>query len=130
MRHAVGEHVPPATEVYLRQLLSGRDFAGDDELAVQMRNYAYAIGDRESGEALLVDPAYAPGELVELLAGDGMRVVGAVLTHYHADHAGGSMAGHALAEPSWLSRDEEEFPQVSGNVSGVGLYYLTQRFGA
>jgi len=97
VRHAVGEHPPPATEVYLRQLLSGRDFARDDELAVQMRNYAYAIGDRESGEALLVDPAYAPDELVELLAGDGMRVVGAVLTHYHADHAGGSMAGHALA---------------------------------
>jgi glyoxylase-like metal-dependent hydrolase (beta-lactamase superfamily II) len=83
--------------LYLRQFLAGRDFAADDELAVQMRNYAYAVGDRAAGTAVLVDPAYAPGELVDLLEADEMRVTGAVLTHYHADHAGGSMAGHDLA---------------------------------
>lgn len=83
--------------LYLRQFLAGRDFALDDDLAVQMRNYAYAIGDRAAGVAVLVDPAYAPGELVELLAADDMRVTGAVLTHYHADHAGGTMAGQDLA---------------------------------
>jgi len=55
-------------ELYFRQLLSGRDFAVADPLARQMVNFAYAIGDRSTGEALLVDPAYAVGELLDALA--------------------------------------------------------------
>ena len=41
--------------LYFRQLLAGRDFAVDDGLARQMVNFAYVIGDRATGEALLVD---------------------------------------------------------------------------
>ena len=50
--------------LYFRQLLAGRDFAADDPIARQMVNFAYLVGDREKGEALVVDPAYAVGELV------------------------------------------------------------------
>jgi glyoxylase-like metal-dependent hydrolase (beta-lactamase superfamily II) len=81
---------------YFRQLLSGRDFARDDQIAAQMVNFVYAIGDRATGECVLVDPAYAVGELVELVGGDGMTVVGALATHYHADHVGGSMMGYRI----------------------------------
>ena len=79
--------------LYFRQLLTGRDFARDDAVGRQMANYAYALGDRETGEALLVDPAYAVGELLELLDADGMRCTGVLATHYHADHVGGRLAG-------------------------------------
>ncbi len=48
--------------LYFRQLLAGSDFAGDDPVARQMVNLVYLIGDRESGEAVAVDPAYAPGK--------------------------------------------------------------------
>ncbi len=81
---------------YFRQFLSGRDFATDDPLAVQMVNFCYAIGDREGGEAVLVDPAYAPAQLVDLVEGDGLRVVGVLATHYHPDHMGGDLFGHQL----------------------------------
>ena len=50
---------------YFRQLLSGRDFAASDPVARQMVNFVYLIGDRETGEAVVVDPAYDVGELVE-----------------------------------------------------------------
>lgn len=83
-------------QLYLRQLLAGREFARHDGFARQMANYVYAIGDRATGETLLVDPAYAPAELLELVGEDGMHVVGALLTHYHADHAGGSIGGHRI----------------------------------
>ena len=43
--------------LYFRQLLSGRDFATADPMARQMVNFAYLIGDREAGEAVVVDPA-------------------------------------------------------------------------
>ena len=81
---------------YFRQLLSGRDFAITDPVARQMVNFAYLIGDRGTGECVVVDPAYAAGELIAIAAGDGMRVVGALASHYHADHVGGTMMGFAL----------------------------------
>ncbi len=79
--------------LYFRQLLAGRDFAQDAPFAAQMQNFVYAIGDRDAGEVLVVDPAWAVGELVELLAADGMKVVGALATHYHPDHVGGDLMG-------------------------------------
>lgn len=82
--------------LYFRQLLSGRDFAADDPIAQQMVNFAYAIGDRATGECLLVDPAYAVADLVDVVAAEGMRVAGVLATHYHPDHVGGSMMGHTL----------------------------------
>jgi glyoxylase-like metal-dependent hydrolase (beta-lactamase superfamily II) len=80
---------------YFRQLLSGLDFSVGDPVAEQMVNFAYAFGDRETGDAVLVDPAYAPQELVNIVESDGMRVTGALATHYHADHVGGNLGGHA-----------------------------------
>lgn len=65
--------------VYFRQLLAGRDFALDDPLARQMVNFIYVIGDRVSGEAVLVDPAYRPAELIEVVHDDGLRVVGTTI---------------------------------------------------
>jgi glyoxylase-like metal-dependent hydrolase (beta-lactamase superfamily II) len=82
--------------LYFRQLLAGRDFAPDDQIARQMVNFVYLIGDRETGEAIAVDPAYGPAELVDLLATDGMRLTGALITHYHPDHVGGSMMGYRI----------------------------------
>jgi hydroxyacylglutathione hydrolase len=82
--------------LYFRQLLSGRDFAVGDPLAQQMVNFVYAIGDRETGQAVLVDPAYAVNDLVSIVEGDDMQVTGALATHFHADHVGGSMMGYAI----------------------------------
>ncbi|MHB8219344.1 MAG: MBL fold metallo-hydrolase [Acidimicrobiales bacterium] len=78
---------------YFRQWLSGRDFAGGDPVARQMVNFVYAIGDRERKEVLLVDPAYAVAEVLDLIEADDMRCVGVLATHFHPDHIGGEMAG-------------------------------------
>ena len=85
-----------AERLYFRQLLSGRDFAVSDPLAGQMVNFVYLIGDRMTGDAVVVDPAYAVAELVSTVENDGMRLVGALVTHHHPDHVGGSMAGHSI----------------------------------
>ena len=82
--------------LYFRQLLSGRDFAAGDPIAQQMRNFAYLIGDRETGAAVMVDPAYAAGDLLDTLESDGMTLSGVLVTHHHPDHVGGSMMGFTL----------------------------------
>ena len=79
--------------LYFKQLLAGRDFAKSDDLASQMVNFVYLIGDRLSRETLVIDPAYAVSELLDIAKQDDMKVIGALATHYHADHVGGSMMG-------------------------------------
>ena len=92
----MGHVIDTDDRLYFRQLLSGRDFAVGDPLASQMVNFVYAIGDRVTGETVLVDPAYAVDDLLGVLEADGMRLTGVCATHYHPDHIGGNMMGHTI----------------------------------
>jgi len=73
------------SDLYFRQIPVG-----------QMANFAYLVGSRSTREVLLVDPAWSVGELLDAAAADGLRVVGALVTHYHQDHVGGSLFGHEI----------------------------------
>jgi glyoxylase-like metal-dependent hydrolase (beta-lactamase superfamily II) len=88
--------------LYFRQLLAGRDFAQSDPIARQMVNFIYLLGDRATGEAIVVDPAYGVRELLDIVAADGMKLTGALATHYHPDHVGGDMMGYQIAGVSEL----------------------------
>lgn len=59
----------------------------------EMANFAYLVGNRETRECLLVDPAWSVDALLDQAEADGMRVTGALVTHYHQDHVGGSIFG-------------------------------------
>ena len=117
--------------LYFRQLLSGRDFAAGDPLASQMVNFVYAVGDRRTGECVLVDPAYAVKDLIDLVGADGMTVTGVLATHYHPDHVGGSMMGHTIEGitelldhvdcPIHVQRDEVEWVTKSTSVDSDHL---------
>ncbi len=112
--------------LYFRQLLSGRDYAVGDEMATSMRNFTYVVGDRESGEAVFVDPAYRPSELIELVAADGMTIVGVFATHFHADHIGGTlMAGHYIAGVKELL----ELIDVPLHAQGAEVPWIVERTG-
>lgn len=117
--------------LYFRQLLSGRDYAVGDPIATQMLNFAYLIGDRETREAVVVDPAYAAGDLLDALAEDDMRLTGVLATHHHPDHVGGSMMGFelkGLAEllalesvPVHVNREETEWVRRVTGLSATDL---------
>jgi hydroxyacylglutathione hydrolase len=117
--------------LYFRQLLAGRDFAVTDPVAAQMVNFVYAVGDDVTGEAVLVDPAYAVDELLGLLAADQMTCVGALATHYHPDHVGGDLMGHPVEGVARLLErvdvpvhvQSAEVPWVE-RVTGVGARQL------
>lgn len=134
--------------LYFRQLLSGRDFAIANPLARQMANFTYVIGDAVTREVVLVDPAYAPEELLALLEAEGLILVGVVGTHYHADHIGGDLMGHAVAgiaeiaalvgvaihvqasETAWVTQGTgvgvpPVRPHESGDVISVGTIDIT-----
>jgi glyoxylase-like metal-dependent hydrolase (beta-lactamase superfamily II) len=117
--------------LYFRHLLAGSDFANNDPVARQMVNLVYLIGDRSSGEAVAVDPAYEPGEILSMLAEDGMRLTGVLATHHHPDHVGGDLFGHAImgiAEllelvdvPIHANKHEVEWIEATTGVARDGI---------
>ena len=117
--------------LYLRQLLAGRDVATSDRLARQMVNFVYLIGDRATGEAVVVDPAYDVRGILDVAAADGMKVTGALATHYHPDHVGGDMMGYQIGGvrelltlnpgPVHVQRDEAPWVQRVTGASETDL---------
>ncbi len=84
-------------QVYFRQLLTGVDIAIGNSSAQQMANFIYLIGDTETRQCLVVDPAWDIKGLMNILAEDDMELTGALITHYHPDHCGGSIFGMNIA---------------------------------
>ena len=120
-----------AAVLLFRQLLAGRDFAVGDHFATTMRNHVYAIGDARSREVVLVDPAYDVAALAGWAQREGLRLVGALATHYHADHVGGVIFDEhieGLADLLELADvpvhvQEEEVPWIC-EMSGVAASSL------
>ncbi len=83
-------------ELYLKQLLVGRDIGKDDAVGKQIQNFVYLIGDRTAGECLVIDPAWVIQDVLDCAAADDMKIVGALATHYHPDHVGGTMFGFTV----------------------------------
>jgi len=77
--------LPSADPLYFRQLPVG-----------EMANLAYLVGSTETREALIVDPAWDVDALLDRAEADGMKVVGALVTHYHQDHVGGDLFGFSI----------------------------------
>jgi glyoxylase-like metal-dependent hydrolase (beta-lactamase superfamily II) len=62
----------------------------------QMANLAYLVGSVSQRKCLVVDPAWNVDGLLDQAEADGMEVVGALVTHYHQDHVGGSLFGMSI----------------------------------
>jgi glyoxylase-like metal-dependent hydrolase (beta-lactamase superfamily II) len=56
-----------------------------------MQNFVYLIGDPVARECVVVDPAWEIDTIVDRARADDMRLVGALVTHTHQDHVGGSL---------------------------------------
>lgn len=120
--------------LYFRQLLAGRDFGRSNVVCQQMQNFVYLVGDRQTKECVIIDPAWAVDDIVDVAEADGMKIVGAFGTHYHPDHVGGSMMGfqvegfnRLLARcpcPLHIHRADAEFVR---KVTGLSVSDLTLR---
>jgi glyoxylase-like metal-dependent hydrolase (beta-lactamase superfamily II) len=112
------------SSLYLRQLLAGRDFATGDPVAAQMVNFCYLIGDRDAGECVVVDPAWDVQGLFDAAAADGMRITGALATHYHPDHIGGDLFGHRVEGLPDL-QEIAAIPVHAHRAEVEGIRYMT-----
>ncbi|GJL80320.1 MAG: MBL fold hydrolase [Nitrospinaceae bacterium] len=110
---------------YFKQLLCGSDIGKANSSARQMANFLYLLGDRETRECVVVDPAWDIDGILKIVEQEDMKLVGALVTHYHPDHVGGEIFGieiTGLAEllekvsvPVYVNKHEAEgLRQVTG----------------
>lgn len=71
--------------VYIKQLELG-----------PMQNFVYLIGDPETRECVVVDPAWEIDAILAEAAADDMRIRDVLITHTHQDHVGGHLFGHDI----------------------------------
>ncbi|MDA1073980.1 MAG: MBL fold metallo-hydrolase [Proteobacteria bacterium] len=62
-----------------------------------MQNFTYIVGSRATREVVIVDPAWDVEGLINHIDERGYTLTGALVTHYHQDHIGGSFSGQKIA---------------------------------
>lgn len=111
-------------EIYFRQLLAGRQVARAHPVAGQMANFMYLLGDPESRQALIVDPAWDVESLLQVARRDDYQIAGALVTHYHPDHVGGDLWGVQVEGVTRLL-ESEAVPLYVNKHEAEGLKRVT-----
>jgi glyoxylase-like metal-dependent hydrolase (beta-lactamase superfamily II) len=89
--------------IYLKQMELG-----------PMQNFVYLVGDPVSRECVVVDPAWEIDTIVETAQADDMTIKGALVTHTHQDHVGGSLESWGM--PGRIPGVEELLARVPAKV--------------
>jgi hydroxyacylglutathione hydrolase len=89
--------------IYLKQLELG-----------PMQNFVYLIGDPATRDCVVVDPAWEIDTIVDTAAADGFTIRGALVTHTHQDHVGGSLESWGM--PGRIPGAEELLARVPAKV--------------
>ena len=89
--------------IYIRQLELG-----------PMQNFVYLVGDPVARECVVVDPAWEIDAILETAQADDMTITGALVTHTHQDHVGGSLESWGM--PGRIPGVEELLGRIPAKV--------------
>jgi hydroxyacylglutathione hydrolase len=79
-----------------------------------MQNFVYLVGDPVARECVVVDPAWEIDAILEAAAADDMTITGALVTHTHQDHVGGSLESWGM--PGRIPGIEELLGHIRAKV--------------
>ena len=89
-----------------------------------MQNFAYIIGDRITREVVVIDPAWDIDCLLKLIAERDYQLTGALVTHYHPDHCGGSFGQNTVEGVSRLL-EHVSLPVYAHELEADGVRRVT-----
>jgi hydroxyacylglutathione hydrolase len=70
--------MPAESPLYLKQMELG-----------PMENFVYLVGDKNSREVLVVDPAWQVDTILNAARAEDLKIKGALVSHFHFDHTNG-----------------------------------------
>ncbi len=84
-----------------------------------MQNFGYLIGDDKTRQALIVDPAWDPTQLLTLAADGDWKIAGFIITHAHYDHVNAiDPLLFKLDVPVYANKAEIPYAQAGSGVVG------------
>lgn len=126
-------------DLYFRALLPGRDICLGSfypvtkiihEIAKQMKNLVYLIGDRRTNQCIVIDLCWDIEGIIQAAQKDGMVIVAAFITHYHVDHAGGRppppFQGYGIQVPG-IKKFMSQYPKIPVFMHPDDIPYLKQQ---
>jgi glyoxylase-like metal-dependent hydrolase (beta-lactamase superfamily II) len=79
-----------------------------------MQNFVYLVGDPVTRQCVVVDPAWEIATILDTAAADDMTITGALVTHTHQDHVGGSLESWGM--PGRIPGVEELLGRIKAKV--------------
>ncbi len=86
------------------------------------RNFAYLIGDPDTGSGVIVDPSTDPGKVIERARAHSLKIVYLINSHAHSDHTEGNEQILSQTGSELLGG---EIPISDGDVRQIGKIKLT-----
>lgn len=92
-----------------------------------MENFCYLVGDKNTREVFVVDPAWQVDTILETAKKENLKIVGGLVSHYHFDHTNGiEELVQALDVPIYVNKNDISYldfkcDAVKGSDSGMKL---------
>ena len=84
--------------------------------------FSYLIGDEETGEALVIDPADDVRQLIEFAEQHGMKITSILNTHAHVDHTMGNAQMVRLTGAKILIHEAESYSLNDPSSGSLSLF--------
>ena len=94
------------SDLYLKQMELG-----------PMENFVYLVGSKDTREVFVVDPAWQVDTVLKAAKEEDLKIVGALVSHYHFDHTNGieELLG-ALNVPIYVNKKDVPYLAVSADM--------------
>ncbi len=84
-----------------------------------MQNFGYLIGDEKTKQALIVDPAWDPTQIVKVVSDNGFKLAGLIVTHAHYDHVNAiEILLDTFDIPVYANKDEIAYAKIGNSIVG------------
>ena len=79
-----------------------------------MENFVYLVGSKDTREVFVVDPAWQVDTVLRKAKEEDLKIVGALVSHYHFDHTNGiEELLEAVDCPVYVNKHDEAYLDVS-----------------
>ena len=91
------------SDLYLKQMELG-----------PMENFVYLVGSKDTREVFVVDPAWQVDTILKIAKEENLKIVGALVSHYHFDHTNGiEELLQAVDCPIYVNKNDSPYLGIS-----------------